>query len=89
MAGLSQTDRRFGVTYHNQSFDFDNQATLFQAIEDAALPINGDCRSGSCGMCKCKLMKGKVSYLIKPQLSLSEKEILPCCCIPETDLVLQ
>jgi len=89
VSGLSQTDRRYSVVYHDQSFCFDNQATLFQAIEDAALPIDGDCRSGSCGMCKCQLAQGRVSYLIKPQHPLKNNEILPCCCVPETDLILQ
>lgn len=89
VSGLSANDKRFSVSYFGQLFEFGGQTTLFQAIEDEALPIDGDCRSGSCGMCKCRLAQGRVSYLLKPHYPLKENEILPCCCVPETDLILQ
>lgn len=78
----------YKVKFNDQEVVFDKSMTLFQALENSGMPISGDCRAGSCGLCKLHLKKGKVKYLIKQEAKLKEGEILPCCCIPKSDLIL-
>ncbi|WP_286339098.1 class I ribonucleotide reductase maintenance protein YfaE [Ferrimonas sp. YFM] len=47
-----------------------------------------ECRSGYCGACKTRLLEGRVRYLSTPMALVRGDEILPCCCVPETDLLL-
>ncbi|TKB50381.1 2Fe-2S iron-sulfur cluster binding domain-containing protein [Ferrimonas sediminicola] len=47
-----------------------------------------ECRSGYCGACKTRLLDGRVRYLSTPMALVRGDEILPCCCVPETDLHL-
>ncbi|MFV0378226.1 MAG: 2Fe-2S iron-sulfur cluster-binding protein [Mangrovibacterium sp.] len=103
-AGISKQQihfESFGVSSHSgtacqhpielngQVFHFDNEPSLFHAIENEGFPIDGDCRSGSCGRCKTNLIAGKVRYLNQPEIRLKADEILPCCCLPESKLILR
>ena len=52
------------------------------------------CRDGACGSCKCRLLEGKVAHRRHQQKALSSVEedagqILTCCAVPETNLVLE
>ncbi|MFT3737809.1 MAG: FAD-binding oxidoreductase [Breznakibacter sp.] len=89
VAAQPGSGRKFSVTYQGHAIEFDNHLTLFQSLEDSSVPVDGHCQSGSCGLCKCNLVEGKVSYLMKHEQRLRPDEILPCCCVPESDLVLQ
>jgi ferredoxin-NADP reductase len=76
------------INYGNQSVVFDNYPTLYHAIEDLQIPIDGECRAGTCGNCKIKVKSGKVSYLINSTIPLENDEILPCCAIPIEDIYI-
>lgn len=43
------------------------------------------CRSGQCGACKVKLLKGKTTYQQAIEVSLNKGEILLCCAVPAAD----
>ena len=47
-----------------------------------------ECQQGFCQTCKIKLKSGQVQYCQKPLMSdlLKDNEILPCCCIPMSDI---
>jgi len=52
------------------------------------------CRSGACGTCRCKLLKGKISMIEYSQSALGDEErsqgfILACRAKAETDLVIE
>jgi len=52
------------------------------------------CRSGACGTCRCKLLKGKISMIEYSQSALRDEErnqgfILACRTKAETDLVIE
>lgn len=40
------------------------------------------CRMGSCGSCKTKLLKGKVTYDTEPSFPVEDNEVLLCCAVP-------
>ncbi len=52
------------------------------------------CRDGVCGSCKCKKISGEVLHKPHNRKALNELEwqsgyILPCCAVPQTDVVLE
>ncbi len=61
------------------------EASLLELAEDNGIDAPFSCRSGSCGSCVVKLLKGKVSYDKEPAFPLDETEALLCCAVPNTD----
>jgi ferredoxin len=65
---------------------------LLAAAEHAGIPLPSSCRNGTCRTCMCRLLEGRVRYLIQwPGLLPEEKAqgwILPCIAIPLSDVVL-
>jgi uncharacterized protein len=50
--------------------------------------MESGCRTGACGSCVVKLLQGSVRYTRQPQFPIKANEILPCVCVPESDLVV-
>lgn len=65
-----------------------SQETLLAQMEKKHIPVETHCRSGICGMCKKRLLKGEVTYLEEPLAYLAEGEILVCCASATTEVVL-
>ncbi len=61
---------------------------LLDLLELYAVKVEYQCRSGYCGACRLKLLKGEVAYRQPPLALINKGEILPCCCIPLTDIEL-
>ncbi len=67
----------------------ENKQTLLECLEQAKVEVHYHCRDGFCGACRVTLTSGKVSYPNgEPLAYVGEDEILPCCCIPITDISL-
>ncbi|MFM2484777.1 YcbX family protein [Celerinatantimonas yamalensis] len=67
------------------------QQTILEIAEDAGVDLPSSCRSGSCGTCRVKLIKGQVE--VGADYALSEQEIeagyiLACSCFARSDLVI-
>jgi len=61
--------------------------TLLESLEQAQVEVHYHCRDGFCGACRVILEQGQVSYpLGEPLAYVDDNEILPCCCIPVTNL---
>ncbi|QCI21877.1 2Fe-2S ferredoxin-like protein [Buchnera aphidicola (Hyadaphis tataricae)] len=67
------------------------QNSLLFFLEWNNIPIEYQCRSGYCGMCRVKLIKGKILYSIKQPMAalLRNQEILSCCCIPDGNISIK
>lgn len=78
--GLAVSGRQFRYSGRKDSF--------FQFLEKQHVVIEYQCRSGYCGACRCRLIKGSVVYWTKPLAFAGERDVLPCCCIPASDVVL-
>jgi ferredoxin len=63
--------------------------TLLEVFEQNQLPVEYQCRSGYCGACRMKLLKGQVSYQQTPLACMQKGEILPCCCRAVSDIDLE
>ncbi len=64
-----------------ESFMFNHQRNLLDAIEEQEIDIQSECRSGECGECKVKPLTGI-------DIDLKEGETLTCCSVPESDLLI-
>lgn len=83
------------VTLHPQQWEFEAApgASVLAAADQAGLRLPSSCRNGSCRSCLCRMLSGRVRYLIEwPGLSREEKQegyILPCVAVAETALTLE
>ncbi|NMP31389.1 2Fe-2S ferredoxin-like protein [Thalassotalea sp. M1531] len=68
----------------------DQNRTLLECLESANVEVHYHCRDGFCGACRVKLNDGQVTYPQgEPLAFVGEDEILPCCCIPHTDIDIE
>ncbi len=86
---------RFSVTIEPAGLRFEAPAglPLLRSAREAGLVLPSSCRNGTCRACLCRLVSGRVGYLIEwPGLSADEKAeglVLPCVAAPESALVLE
>jgi len=63
--------------------------TLLECLEQADVEVHYHCRDGFCGACRVTLTDGEINYPKgEPLAFIAENEILPCCCVPVTDISL-
>ncbi|WP_416260488.1 class I ribonucleotide reductase maintenance protein YfaE [Gibbsiella quercinecans] len=67
----------------------DSEHCLLDALERHNVQVEYQCRSGYCGSCRLKLVKGQVAYRQQPLAFINDGEILPCCCMPLADIELE
>ncbi|KEY60392.1 class I ribonucleotide reductase maintenance protein YfaE [Serratia sp. DD3] len=65
------------------------ESCLLEILELHDVAVEYQCRSGYCGACRLKLLKGKVAYRQAPLAFVNDGEILPCCCMPLMDIELE
>lgn len=61
----------------------DAQTNLLKLMHDAGLSVRKACRNGGCGVCRCQLVSGQITYHQREPFALWEQEkkdgyILPC-----------
>ena len=71
-------------TVHSQP-----EKTLLESIELQNIDVHYHCREGFCGACRTKLINGEVKYLNDPLAYIDDDEILPCCCVPISDIEIE
>ena len=59
---------------------------LLELAEARGIEAPYSCRSGNCGMCAVKLLKGKVAYPNTPSADIPEGEVLTCSAVPHRDV---
>ena len=87
---MSETKQIRSISIANgPSFLSTPDNTLLADLEAQGIPIEYHCREGYCGACRCKLVSGKVDYTVDPLAFIDDDEILPCCTVALTDVVLE
>jgi ferredoxin len=71
-----------------QSFPHSKDHSLLESIEQSKVDIQSHCREGFCGACRTKLVSGEVEYTTDPLAYIDDDEILPCCCVPISDITI-
>ncbi|WP_171102044.1 pyridoxamine 5'-phosphate oxidase family protein [Ruegeria sp. HKCCD7255] len=56
--------------------------SLLDLAEAQGLTPNYGCKSGNCGSCAVRLLRGSVGYPTQPEFPLEEGEALICCAVP-------
>lgn len=68
----------------------DNDKTLLNCLEKNNIEVHYHCRDGFCGACRVTLKAGQIEYPNgEPLAFVGENEILPCCCVPKSDITLE
>lgn len=81
------------VTLSNQkTFTAEPGKSLLDCAKSQGTVLEYSCRTGRCGVCKTRVLKGE-TLVIQPELALSEEErgcgtVLTCCRAAVTDLEL-
>lgn len=76
----------------NKTVECTEESLILEAAEQSGLSLDSSCRSGTCGTCKQKLLKGTVSYADTPQALSAEEQaagyILTCIAQPSARVVI-
>lgn len=78
----------------NHEFWLEGNDSILEAGVHSGLALNYGCTSGSCGLCKARVIKGEVKKTQHHDYVLSEAEknmnyVLMCSCTAVTDVVLE
>ncbi len=60
-----------------------SKTTLLETIEDAGVDAPFACRTGNCGTCVTKVLKGKLGHPKTAQYKPDDDEALICCAVPD------
>lgn len=81
-------NHKITVNEHELTFSSAHK-NILECAESSNIEIHYHCRDGYCGACRVVLEKGQVSYPNgEPLAYLSENEVLPCCCIPTSNITI-
>lgn len=70
----------------HKTFHYSGNGSLLDNIEQHKIEVHYHCREGFCGACRTKLVSGDVEYTTDPLAYFDDDEILPCCCVPVSDI---
>lgn len=78
----------------HQIIDISANQTVLQSALLHGVNIPHGCKAGGCGMCKCRLISGKVEQIIENTAKLTATElntgiIFACCSVAKTDLQVE
>lgn len=94
---VEEKPQEFSVTVINRGTETAIKAssseTVLCALERAGIEVPARCHTGECGFCRSKLVSGKV-YIPEGEdkrriADMQFDFIHPCCCYPESDLVIR
>lgn len=86
-------EHKVTIANQQQSFMAQEKETILEAAIRAGVSLNYGCNSGTCGLCKVKILSGQVTevkpyeYVI-PEAEKLQKYILSCVCAAQYNLVI-
>jgi ferredoxin len=83
--------KQFKVSVAEQDIIYlESHRTVLECIESADIEVHYHCRDGYCGACRVTLLNGQINYPQgEPLAFVGDNEILPCCCVPVSDIKLK
>ncbi len=94
---VDEAPKEFNITVINRGNESvikaSSNETVLCAFERAGIEVPARCHTGECGFCRSKLSSGKV-YIPEGEdkrriADMQFNFIHPCCCYPESDLVIR
>ncbi|MGL6078268.1 2Fe-2S iron-sulfur cluster-binding protein [Methyloversatilis discipulorum] len=64
------------------------EPSLLALLEAHDAAPASECRAGTCGQCRVRLLSGEVRWLLPAGVEMAEREILTCVCAPVGDVRL-
>lgn len=80
------SQQNLSIRYRHFETNAAGFSSVLDALNQAGACIPSDCRGGSCGLCKKRLIKGEVIQMLDPAAPLSAGEVLLCCVQAKTAL---
>lgn len=77
------------IHYQGRQFSAAGHASLLDAIESQGLPIDSDCRTGSCARCLLMVEDGQAKHRVAPECVVAPGQVLACCAVPLSDVRLR
>lgn len=79
---------------HERSISVPEDLPVLAAAQLAGLPLPHSCRSGRCGSCRARLLRGRVEYAAGPPPGLTAQEcdagyVLLCQALARSDLLIE
>ena len=94
---VDEEPKEYNITVINRGNEIvikaSSNETVLCAFERAGIEVPARCHTGECGFCRSKLVSGKV-YIPEGEdkrriADMQFDFIHPCCCYPESDLVIR
>ncbi len=85
-------EKSVAISINGAQFIGNNKTSILEQAEDAGIYIANSCRAGLCGACKVTVVEGKYLQADVPALLPDDKansQALACCCVPQSDLVIE
>jgi ferredoxin-NADP reductase len=89
LGAASTPEANWTIAFGNARFPFAGHASLLDALEEQRLPVDADCRTGSCGRCLLVVEQGEADHRITPEYAVPPGHVLACCAFPKSDLRLR
>jgi len=70
----------------DRNIKFQQANNVLESLEAKGVHISYQCREGYCGSCRTDLLEGEVAYLTQPLAWINKGEILPCVCVPRSNI---
>lgn len=66
-----------------------SKGSLLDLVEEEGIEVESSCRSGNCGMCVQRLVRGSVDYENPIECEIEEGEVVLCVARPTSDIALE
>ena len=64
----------------------DATSNLLDVAEASSVPVESSCRSGMCGSCVHRLLRGQVQYAEQPECEFGNDDVVLCMAQPSSDV---
>lgn len=78
----------FGIQFADQQAQSFGHSSVLDALLAAGVQVPYDCRGGSCGQCRLKIVSGQCRTVLAAEYPLAAGEILTCCVQASSPLEL-
>ena len=75
------------IKTNNHRFTLRPGETLLDGLQRTGHAVEYQCREGYCGSCRVRV-QGEFTYVRTPLAFAMPGEVIACCAIPKTDIVL-
>ena len=69
--------------------EFKEEKSILECLENNDITCDYSCRGGFCGVCSISKKRGSIYYNQEPIFETDENDILTCCSLPTSDLLLE